>query len=82
MDADLRFALEHRLESDIIKRCSVYIHKVINAKGQRPKTQKNSEPVAPLEVIHHFFYLHLSLLSTYSCTIISYVMYLYGVESY
>lgn len=38
MDADLRFALEHRLESDIIKRCLVYIHKVINAEGQGPKT--------------------------------------------
>lgn len=56
MDADLRFALEHHLESDIIKHCLVYIHKVINAKGQRPKTPKNSEPVAPSEVIHLFFF--------------------------
>lgn len=56
MDADLRFALEGRLESDTAKRGLVYIHKVINAKGQRPKkTPKNSEPMAPLEVIHDFF---------------------------
>lgn len=81
MDADLRFALEHCLESDIIQRCLVYIHKVINAKGQRPKTPKNSEPMAPLEVIHLFFFL-LTLIasSTYSRTVISYVMYFYGVE--
>lgn len=55
MDADLRFALERRLESDIIRPCVVYVHSIINSKGQRPKMPINSETIAPLEVIHNFF---------------------------
>lgn len=70
MDADLRFALE----SDIIQHrgCMIYIHKVINAKGQEPKTPGSSGPSAPLEVTHHL----LELLSTCSRTFTSYVTYL------
>ncbi|XP_034557459.1 NACHT and WD repeat domain-containing protein 2-like [Notolabrus celidotus] len=41
LDADLRFALENRPDSDIIRRCLVYIHKVINAKGQKLVRSKN-----------------------------------------
>lgn len=47
VDADLRFALERRLESDVLRRCVVYVHKVINADGQTPKTAK---AMAPTEV--------------------------------
>lgn len=57
MDTDLRFALEHRLESDIIQRCMIYIHKVINAKGQKMKTPRNSAPSALLEVTHYLLEL-------------------------
>lgn len=52
VDADLRFALERHPESDLIRRCVVYIHKVINAKGQRPKTPKT---MAPTEVKPHLY---------------------------
>ncbi|KAM9359086.1 NACHT and WD repeat domain-containing protein 2 [Symphorus nematophorus] len=44
LDADLRFALDCRPDNDIIKRCLVYVHKVINAKGQREKGEMNSQP--------------------------------------
>uniref|UniRef100_UPI003AB07330 NACHT and WD repeat domain-containing protein 2-like n=1 Tax=Centroberyx gerrardi TaxID=166262 RepID=UPI003AB07330 len=45
LDADLRFALENRPRNDIIRRCLVYVHKIINAKGQREeKEQMNSQP--------------------------------------
>lgn len=43
LDADLRFALENRPDGDIIRRCLVYIHRVINAKGQRSKNQLQLE---------------------------------------
>ncbi|KAM4627527.1 NACHT and WD repeat domain-containing protein 2 [Polymixia lowei] len=35
LDVDLRFALENCPSNDTVKRCVVYIHKIINAKGQR-----------------------------------------------
>uniref|UniRef100_UPI0037E7F93E NACHT and WD repeat domain-containing protein 2-like n=1 Tax=Semicossyphus pulcher TaxID=241346 RepID=UPI0037E7F93E len=48
LDADLRFALEDRPDSDIIRRCLIYIHKVINAKGLRLMRSKHqSESEAP-----------------------------------
>lgn len=55
MDADLRFALE----SDVIQHhgCMIYVHKVINAKGQEPKIAGSSGPSAPLEVSHHLLEL-------------------------
>ncbi|XP_070825762.1 NACHT and WD repeat domain-containing protein 2 [Chaetodon trifascialis] len=43
LDADLRFALDSRPDNDIIRRCLVYIHKVVNAKGERGKRQTNSQ---------------------------------------
>ncbi|XP_044059532.1 NACHT and WD repeat domain-containing protein 2 isoform X2 [Siniperca chuatsi] len=43
LDADLRFALDNRPDNDIIRRCLVYLHKVINAKGEREKRQMNSQ---------------------------------------
>ncbi|XP_074535636.1 NACHT and WD repeat domain-containing protein 2 [Halichoeres trimaculatus] len=42
LDSDLRFALENRPDGDIIRRCLVYIHRVINAKGQRLTRSKNA----------------------------------------
>nr|XP_046244792.1 NACHT and WD repeat domain-containing protein 2-like isoform X2 [Scatophagus argus] len=43
LDADLRFALDSHPDNDIIRRCLVYVHKVINAKGEREKRQMNSQ---------------------------------------
>ncbi|XP_068174254.1 NACHT and WD repeat domain-containing protein 2 isoform X2 [Antennarius striatus] len=37
LDVDLRFALENQPKHDIAGRCLVYIHKVINAKGEKEK---------------------------------------------
>ncbi|XP_037631753.1 NACHT and WD repeat domain-containing protein 2-like isoform X1 [Sebastes umbrosus] len=34
LDTDLRFALDTRPDSDIIRHCLVYIHTVVNAKGE------------------------------------------------
>ncbi|KAM4742705.1 NACHT and WD repeat domain-containing protein 2 [Anableps anableps] len=42
LDADLRFALENCPVLDIISRCMIYVHKVINADGERGK-QRNSQ---------------------------------------
>ncbi|XP_040901534.1 NACHT and WD repeat domain-containing protein 2 isoform X2 [Toxotes jaculatrix] len=39
LDADLRFALDDHPDNDIIGRCLVYVHKVVNAKGEREKGQ-------------------------------------------
>ncbi|XP_073337291.1 NACHT and WD repeat domain-containing protein 2 [Pagrus major] len=44
LDADLRFALDNRPDDDIVRRCLVYLHKVVNAKGDREKRQMNSQP--------------------------------------
>ncbi|XP_070686008.1 NACHT and WD repeat domain-containing protein 2-like [Pempheris klunzingeri] len=41
LDADLRSALDSCPGSDIIGRCLVYIHKVINAKGEKGKRQNS-----------------------------------------
>uniref|UniRef100_A0A3B4WL29 NACHT and WD repeat domain-containing protein 2-like n=1 Tax=Seriola lalandi dorsalis TaxID=1841481 RepID=A0A3B4WL29_SERLL len=41
LDADLRFALDSRPNDDIIRRCLVYVHKVINPEGEREKRQMN-----------------------------------------
>ncbi|CAJ1065607.1 hypothetical protein L3Q82_018869%2C partial [Xyrichtys novacula] len=41
LDEDLRFALEDCPDNVFIKRCLVYIHKVINAQGQRLRRSKN-----------------------------------------
>ncbi|XP_051253051.1 NACHT and WD repeat domain-containing protein 2 isoform X1 [Dicentrarchus labrax] len=43
LDADLRFALDNRPDNDIIRRCLVYVHKVINAKGEREKGEMDSQ---------------------------------------
>ncbi|XP_062275307.1 NACHT and WD repeat domain-containing protein 2-like [Scomber scombrus] len=43
LDADLRFALEDRPRNDIIRRCIVYVHTVINAKGEQVKGQMSSK---------------------------------------
>ncbi|XP_070762150.1 NACHT and WD repeat domain-containing protein 2-like, partial [Enoplosus armatus] len=39
LDADLRFALDNRPDDEIIGRCLVYVHKVVNVKGEREKRQ-------------------------------------------
>ncbi|KAM9318052.1 NACHT and WD repeat domain-containing protein 2 isoform 1-T2 [Pholidichthys leucotaenia] len=41
LDADLHYALDNCPEKDIIKQCVVYVHKIINAKGDRGKGQLN-----------------------------------------
>ncbi|XP_020495629.2 NACHT and WD repeat domain-containing protein 2-like [Labrus bergylta] len=43
LDLDLRFALDNCPDSDIISRCLVYIHKVINANGQRLVRSKKQQ---------------------------------------
>ncbi|XP_038548605.1 NACHT and WD repeat domain-containing protein 2 isoform X1 [Micropterus salmoides] len=43
LDADLRFALDKCPDYDINRRCLVYVHKVINAKGEREKRKPNSQ---------------------------------------
>ncbi|XP_041797238.1 NACHT and WD repeat domain-containing protein 2 isoform X2 [Chelmon rostratus] len=42
LDADLRFALDSHPDNDIMGRCLVYIHRVVNAEGE--KRQMNSPP--------------------------------------
>lgn len=44
LDADLRFALDTRPDNEIIRRCLVYVHKVINAKGEIKKSCMKSPP--------------------------------------
>ncbi|XP_029302325.1 NACHT and WD repeat domain-containing protein 2 [Cottoperca gobio] len=44
LDADLRFALDNRPDNDIIRRCLVYVQRVINAKGELEKRQMTSQP--------------------------------------
>ncbi|XP_033971035.1 NACHT and WD repeat domain-containing protein 2 isoform X1 [Trematomus bernacchii] len=44
LDADLRFALDTRPDNEIIRRCLVYVHKVINAKGETKKSCMKSPP--------------------------------------
>ncbi|XP_028276208.1 NACHT and WD repeat domain-containing protein 2 isoform X2 [Parambassis ranga] len=41
LDADLRFAVDSHPDEDIFGRCLVYVHKVVNAKGERQ--QRSSE---------------------------------------
>lgn len=43
LDADLRFALKGHPRNDIIRRCLVYIHEVVNAKGEQEKGQMSSK---------------------------------------
>lgn len=64
LDADLRFALDNRPDNDIIRRCLVYIHKVINAKGEREKIQMNSQPQPQPEVMIHCFLMCVALFVT------------------
>lgn len=52
MDADLRFALENRPVNDIVGRCLVYVHKVVNAKGEKEKVEMNLQ--SEVTFIHHF----------------------------
>ncbi|KAM7413227.1 hypothetical protein PAMA_020549 [Pampus argenteus] len=54
LDADLRFALEGRPRNDIIRRCLVYIHKVVNAKGWQEKGQTSLklQPESEAGLIH------------------------------
>lgn len=51
LDADLRFALDNCPSDDIIGRCLVYVHKVVNANGDREGRQMNPQPQS--EVIYH-----------------------------
>ncbi|XP_033486657.2 NACHT and WD repeat domain-containing protein 2 isoform X2 [Epinephelus lanceolatus] len=44
LDADLRFALDSRPGSDVIRRCLVYVHKVINATGEREMMKAQLQP--------------------------------------
>ncbi|XP_036933089.1 NACHT and WD repeat domain-containing protein 2 isoform X2 [Acanthopagrus latus] len=44
LDADLRFALDNCPSDDIIGRCLVYVHKVVNANGDREGRQMNPQP--------------------------------------
>ncbi|KAK5868545.1 hypothetical protein PBY51_009548 [Eleginops maclovinus] len=44
LDADLRFAVDNRPDNEIIRRCLVYVHKVINAKGETKKSCMKSPP--------------------------------------
>ncbi|XP_008284935.1 leucine-rich repeat and WD repeat-containing protein KIAA1239 [Stegastes partitus] len=41
LDADLRFALDNRPDNNMVRRCLVYVHKVINARGERDKSETN-----------------------------------------
>ncbi|XP_023206508.1 NACHT and WD repeat domain-containing protein 2-like isoform X1 [Xiphophorus maculatus] len=43
LDSDLRFALENCPVLDIINRCMIYVHKVVNADGERGKQQRNTK---------------------------------------
>ncbi|XP_034405001.1 NACHT and WD repeat domain-containing protein 2 [Cyclopterus lumpus] len=49
LDADLRFALDNRPPDDIIRRCLVYVHRVIDAKGEREKGLMKSQLQPPSE---------------------------------
>ncbi|KAM3615708.1 uncharacterized protein V6R79_006549 [Siganus canaliculatus] len=53
LDADLRFALDvgRHDGGDITGRCLVYIHKVINAKGEKQKRPMASQPLPQSEVV-------------------------------
>uniref|UniRef100_A0A3P8TG08 NWD1/2-like winged helix-turn-helix domain-containing protein n=1 Tax=Amphiprion percula TaxID=161767 RepID=A0A3P8TG08_AMPPE len=44
LDADLRFALDKCPDEDIMRRCLVYVHKVVNAKGEREKREMSLQP--------------------------------------
>ncbi|XP_054868018.1 NACHT and WD repeat domain-containing protein 2-like isoform X4 [Amphiprion ocellaris] len=44
LDADLRFALDKRPDEDIMRRCLVYVHKVVNARGEREKREMSLQP--------------------------------------
>ncbi|XP_069545267.1 NACHT and WD repeat domain-containing protein 2-like [Brachyistius frenatus] len=43
LDADLRFALDNLPVKDIVGRCLVYVHKVVNAIGEGEKRQMKSQ---------------------------------------
>lgn len=48
LDADLRFALDIP-DEDITRRCLVYVHKVVNARGEREKREMNLQLQPKLE---------------------------------
>ncbi|XP_059187871.1 NACHT and WD repeat domain-containing protein 2 [Centropristis striata] len=48
LDADLRYALDNGPHYDIMKRCLVYVHRVVNAEGEREKRGMTSQPEAAL----------------------------------
>lgn len=50
LDSDLRFALEKRPDEDIARRCLVYVHKVVNAKGEREKKTMSNQLQPETEV--------------------------------
>lgn len=54
LDADLRFALDSHPDNDIMGRCLVYIHKVVNAEGEKRQMNSPSQPQSEARVIHHF----------------------------
>ncbi|XP_027135917.1 NACHT and WD repeat domain-containing protein 2 isoform X4 [Larimichthys crocea] len=47
LDADLRFALDSCPNNDIVRRCLVYVHKVINAKGETETERQMTSQVQP-----------------------------------
>ncbi|XP_026231645.1 NACHT and WD repeat domain-containing protein 2 isoform X1 [Anabas testudineus] len=49
LDADLRFALGNPGDRDIAKRCLIYIHKVVNAKGERGRGEEKEEVKSHLQ---------------------------------
>uniref|UniRef100_A0A087XAM0 NACHT domain-containing protein n=1 Tax=Poecilia formosa TaxID=48698 RepID=A0A087XAM0_POEFO len=51
LDSDLRFALENCPVLDIINRCMIYVHKVVNADGERGRQQRNSELQPALKTV-------------------------------
>lgn len=76
LDADLRFALENPGDRDIAKRCLIYIHKVVNAKGERGRGEEKEEVKSHLQrlsqsevkIIHHFLgaFIYLYITITFS----------------
>ncbi|KAK2847136.1 hypothetical protein Q5P01_010135 [Channa striata] len=50
LDADLRFSLDDCSYDDIARRCLVYVHKVVNAIGEREKDEINSQLQLPSQV--------------------------------
>ncbi|KAF7662148.1 hypothetical protein LDENG_00243790 [Lucifuga dentata] len=50
LDTDLRFALQNHPHDDIIRRCLVYVHKVVNPKHQRESKQAATSDQGPVRM--------------------------------